>query len=186
MSDIPLMSDEQIDAASSEWVYIRPGRESEQYAELRDLARAIESAARAPLLERIQALEAERDAHQHSAAWCEKHKPAGGQRAMCLVCACQSLSAALSRISYLCGKPNEMECGPYDVHSDESAVVAEVSAALAEVEALRAVLGGSIKHDYQGLCPDDQQPTARDPECPACKVLGAARSGASESGGGNG
>ncbi len=47
---------------------------------------------------------------------------------MCLVCACRDLSAALSRISYLCGEPNEMQCGPYDLHCDENAVVEQVRA----------------------------------------------------------
>lgn len=36
------------------------------------------------------------------------------------------LSAALSRIDYLCGEPNEMECGDYDVYHNEDAVVAKV------------------------------------------------------------
>lgn len=80
------------------------------------------------------ALQQERD----SAAWCDKHKPNGGHRAACLVCACVIYSSALSRISYLCGEPNEMECGPYDIHCDESAVVEQVKQLTAERDALQA------------------------------------------------
>lgn len=84
-------------------------------------------------LDRLTTLVSE---HEKSAAWCEKHKPNGGYRAVCLVCACQKLSAALSRISYLCSKPNEMECGPYDVHCDEGAVVEQVRSLTAQVAKL--------------------------------------------------
>jgi hypothetical protein len=69
-------------------------------------------------------------------ALCEKHKPNGGHRAHCVVCSGMALSAALSKISYLCGPPNEMECGPYDVHADESAVVDQVAALVAERDAI--------------------------------------------------
>lgn len=62
------------------------------------------------------------------ASLCAEHSKPGGKRAVCLVCACRDLSAALSRISYLCGEPNEMECGPYDFHCDENAVVEQVRA----------------------------------------------------------
>lgn len=81
----------------------------------------------------IAALRAERDL----APLCDEHRKPGGKRAVCLVCACRNLSAALSRISYLCGEPNEMGCGPYDLHCDESAVVEQVRALRAEVERLR-------------------------------------------------
>jgi hypothetical protein len=27
------------------------------------------------------------------------------------------------------------------------------------------------KHDYQGLCPDEQQPYSRDPDCAVCMIL---------------
>jgi hypothetical protein len=36
-------------------------------------------------------------------------------------------SAALSKISYLCGPPNEMECSMYDVHCNEEEVVKRVA-----------------------------------------------------------
>lgn len=58
---------------------------------------------------------------------------------------CQRLSAALSRIDYLCGEPNEYETSFYDMHMDECAVVTNVETlrkerdeARAEVERLRA------------------------------------------------
>lgn len=89
----------------------------------------------------LDRLTAELDQHKKSAAFCDKHQPNGGQRAMCLVCAGRNLSAALSRISYLCGPPNEMQCGPYDVHCDETAVVAQVE----HLTARMAELAGSMQ-----------------------------------------
>ncbi|HOV59420.1 MAG TPA: hypothetical protein PLN91_16195, partial [Rhodanobacteraceae bacterium] len=47
-------------------------------------------------------------------------------------------------------------------------------------EAMRALLAAErerwmaalrLQHDYRGACPDDSQPTARDPNCPACRAL---------------
>lgn len=61
---------------------------------------------------------------------CEKHKPYGGARSMCVICAGEKLQAALSRISYLCGEPNDMQCSDYDVHMNEDAVVEQVAAAI--------------------------------------------------------
>jgi hypothetical protein len=46
-------------------------------------------------------------------------------------------SAALGRIDYLCGEPNEMECSAYDVHKDETAVIKAVEKLKAERDALR-------------------------------------------------
>ena len=48
--------------------------------------------------------------------------------------------------------------------------------AQAEIERLRAALavvyqGARPEHNFQGLCPDPQQPNARDPSCSACRVL---------------
>lgn len=48
------------------------------------------------------------------------------ERAERLGDACRKLSAALSRIDYICGEPNEMECSGYDVHMNEGAVVEHV------------------------------------------------------------
>jgi hypothetical protein len=75
-------------------------------------------------------------------AWCEKHKPYGGARSVCVICSCVKLQSALSRISYLCGPANEMECGPYDLHCDEDAVVEQVKNLRAENEALKDALKG--------------------------------------------
>lgn len=30
---------------------------------------------------------------------------------------------------------------------------------------------GDVRHDYNGLCPDETQPDSRDDECPACTLL---------------
>jgi hypothetical protein len=81
---------------------------------------------------------------EDAAPLCDKHKPNGGKRAVCLVCALQEQSAALSQISYLCGPPNEMECGPYDIHCDESAVVEQVRAQAKRIAELEAALKGLL------------------------------------------
>ncbi len=73
-----------------------------------------------------QAVAAERERWIAATALCDKHQPNGGAREYCVICAGKALSAALSKISYLCGEPNEMEVGPYDMHYDENAVVEQV------------------------------------------------------------
>lgn len=81
------------------------------------------------------------------AAWkaaaplCDNHQPTVGTRGGCVICALEHMSAALSRISYLTGPPNEMECGPYDIHCNELEVVREVTRMRAELDALRASYG---------------------------------------------
>jgi len=66
---------------------------------------------------------------------CDEHKPRGGARATCIICACEKLSGALSQISYLCGPPNELEVSEYDTHYDEQLVVEQVRKRIAELEA---------------------------------------------------
>ena len=41
-----------------------------------------------------------------------------------------------------------------------------------EIERLRAVALQHISHSYEGGCPDDLDQMLRDPNCPACQVLG--------------
>ena len=88
-----------------------------------------------------QAVAAEREHWQAATALCDKHQPSGGARGYCVICAGEALSAALSKISYLCSEPNEMEVGPYDVHYDENAVVAQVQT----LASVRARMLGAIK-----------------------------------------
>lgn len=61
-----------------------------------------------------------------SAMWCDRHKPRPGSRASCLECSVETLSRALSAISYECGAPNDMRLSDYDVSHNEEAVVEAV------------------------------------------------------------
>lgn len=81
--------------------------------EMRDMTAKLEQTAVAVQAAAIRALEAERDQ---------------------LKAACIELNAALSRIDYVLGEPNEMECSSYDVHANPEAVVARVAALRAEKE----------------------------------------------------
>lgn len=81
---------------------------------------------------------AELKQYKQSAPLCGKHQPVSGWRTGCLVCALQSDSRALSKIDYMCGKPNEMELSSYDVSYNEGAVVEHVKALVAENVRLRS------------------------------------------------
>jgi hypothetical protein len=79
--------------------------------------------------------------HYKSAApLCDKHQPDGGTRGVCVICSGESLQAALSRISYACEPQNAMQCSSYDVHMDETAVVAQVVAQAERIRVLREAL----------------------------------------------
>ena len=80
------------------------------------------------------------DDYVKAAPLCEKHQPNGGTRGMCVICAGESLQHALSRISYACEPPNEMQYSSFDVHMDETAVVAQVVAQAERVRVLREAL----------------------------------------------
>lgn len=75
---------------------------------------------------KIEALQTEVERLQAATQLCDKHAPKGGTVAACVICSGQKLSYALSRISYLCEPPNEMEFSSYDLHYNEDAVVAQV------------------------------------------------------------
>lgn len=75
---------------------------------------------------RLAQLEDENERLRKATQLCDKHAPNGGTVSACVVCSGQKLSYALSRISYLCEPPNEMECSSYDLHYNEDAVVAQV------------------------------------------------------------
>lgn len=80
------------------------------------------------------------DDYVKAAPLCEKHQPNGGTRGMCVICAGESLQHALSRISYACEPPNEMQYSSFDVHMDETAVVAQVVAQAERIRVLREAL----------------------------------------------
>jgi len=72
----------------------------------------------------------EHDSYVKAAPLCEKHQPSGGARSGCLVCAGIKLSAALSRIDYIIGAPNEYQICQYDADCDEDGVVKRVEKAI--------------------------------------------------------
>ena len=80
------------------------------------------------LRRKCEVCDLERQLSDYQAAFptCDKHRPSGGARAGCLVCAGVKYSYAISRIDYACGEPNEMECSAYDVHQNEDEVVKKV------------------------------------------------------------
>ena len=87
----------------------------------------------------IARLAAALEAHRCLSPLCDEHGSGPGARSGCPYCSLLELSAALSRIDYLCGPPNEMRISGYDVHCDLEAVVkavARLAAALKRVEAV--------------------------------------------------
>lgn len=72
-----MLTDQEIDNLCSEWLYVAPGR---TYEEHRPFARAIESAATAPLLARIAELERELEEASKDAERYRHLCSSGGQR----------------------------------------------------------------------------------------------------------
>ena len=74
-----MLTPERIDAAASEWVYIRSGRESEQYAELRDFARAIEALVRAECVTPVEAVSATAEVMEQAQVFASAWSLVGGR-----------------------------------------------------------------------------------------------------------
>jgi len=83
--------------------------------------------------------------HKKALPTCDIHKPDGGSRSGCMICALQTLSAALSRIDYACGEPNEMRMSDYDLHCNEEAVVEHVQTRIATLEKANV----KLREDYE-------------------------------------
>jgi hypothetical protein len=66
---------------------------------------------------------------------CDEHGSGEGARSGCPYCALHRLCGALSKIDYMCGEPNEMECSAFDVSYNEDAVVENVKRRLAALAA---------------------------------------------------
>ena len=85
--------------------------------------------------------------HKKSAPLCDKHKPTGGARSVCLICAIRAQQVCLSKISYACEPPNEMEVSAYDWHGDEDSVVDQVKKAIARTKVLEDALWTMAEHN---------------------------------------
>ena len=71
-----------------------------------------------------------------------------------------------------------MECdrdGDYPTIELLAAASVAVDAQAAELVALRAVALQHIAHTYEGDCPDELDRSRSDKNCPACRVLDAAK-----------
>jgi hypothetical protein len=90
-------------------------------------------------------------AYKKSFPTCDRHAPSGGTRAGCLICALEKLSAALSRIDYACGEPNDMQVSGYDVHCNEDAVVEQVEKMVKRLAAVRPTTPESLPRFLQIL-----------------------------------
>jgi len=105
----------------------------------------------------------EREAHEEylkALPTCDEHRPNGGSRSQCVICAQIKLAAALSRIDYLSGQQNEMEVSSYDLHCDEQEVVRHVEKLIEahkrEVEGLKREIE-ELKEKLHPTCRDVQE-----------------------------
>jgi len=115
----------------------------------------------------IDRLRRELAAYKAAAPLCAEHQPNGGARATCLVCAVQELSAAISRIDYELGEPNEMEVSGFDVHCNPEPVVAgarnlrrELAEAKEECSRWRKSFAGHVyveNDEYSRLCRESRE-----------------------------
>ncbi len=58
--------------------------------------------------------------------------------------------------------------------SDRAADAVQFAAERDAAQNRLAVALGEVQHTYQGDCPDELDRNRRDPECPACRILGDA------------
>lgn len=103
------------------------------------------------------------ESYARAAPLCEEHQPSWGTRGGCLICALGRLSAALSRIDYACGEPNEQQCSAYDVHCDEDAVVSNVRSTLESLSSAKETLERELQAHGHLAVASSSQPTEQHP-----------------------
>lgn len=86
---------------------------------------------------------------------CDEHGSGAGHKSGCPYCALVKLSHALSRIDYLCGEPNDMQCSGYDVHQSEDAVVEHVEACLSHRRAVEGEKPATLRQWKPKITPAD-------------------------------
>jgi hypothetical protein len=96
----------------------------------------------------LESTDKELDKVKKAAGFCEKHQPTGGTR-NCLMCAVESLCAAMGEIALICEDPrDEYKVTAYDCHCDEKQVVEQVRALKKKADALTKAgwgLSGAVK-----------------------------------------
>lgn len=90
---------------------------------------------------------------------CDDHGVGNGTRSGCPYCVIRDKDAALSKIDYSLGTPNEMKCSQYDVDYDEIRVTTDMAREIARLIAENASLLALLREvEWEGnknvfMCP---------------------------------